>query len=263
MYDAHLHLHDPRLSAYKQRLLSHGKKLKGCISCEIDPTHWHAHADESWPFPVIFSFGIHPWMIDDAHIDLLEKLATSLEAVPTAWVGEIGLDGTSRGPTDLDKADYFLNAQLDLAVTLQRPVLVHGTQAWGKLFDCLLKYVNHLPAVVVHGSSFSKNLLNHPFAKHLNVYFSVNGLVSHPMASRMHSLVQVIPASQLLVETDAPDAFPLGGEPLVLGYKNGLLNHPANLHMVIAEVAKLRDTEPEAIEALTDLNIKRLFASCV
>ena len=60
-----------------------------------------------------------------------------------------------------------------------------------------------------------------------------------------------MPDERLLVETDSPDIPPVG-----IGQGS---NEPANLTMVVQQVAELRNTTVQAVADLTFENAQRLF----
>ena len=83
------------------------------------------------------------------------------------------------------------------------------------------------------------------------------------LAAARHTHFRAIPADRLLVETDAhlkapaPDRnrFPLGAAP-----DGTVINHPANVVVASAPLAKLRGVPLEALAAQVSTNFTRLFA---
>jgi Tat protein secretion system quality control protein TatD with DNase activity len=73
----------------------------------------------------------------------------------------------------------------------------------------------------------------------------------------VRAAVRDIPDSQMLIETDTPDIFPQGGAPAATGTDGKPLNQPANLRYVLEEVARLRNTTPEAVSDITGANARR------
>ena len=60
-----------------------------------------------------------------------------------------------------------------------------------------------------------------------------------------------MPLEHLLLETDAPDQPDAG--------IRGQRNEPSRLAVILAEMAKLRDEDPQAIARATTANARRLF----
>lgn len=132
--------------------------------------------------------GIHPWYIDTATPDWLERLRRLLIANPLAMIGEIGLDGTRQ---DILRQMEFFRAQLELADELNRPVHIHCFKAWPEMLELL----NEFKGLKILMHRFSGDEVIVQKLRFLNAYFSVlNGKV-----------LDVIPDNRVLVESDAPD----------------------------------------------------------
>jgi Tat protein secretion system quality control protein TatD with DNase activity len=61
-----------------------------------------------------------------------------------------------------------------------------------------------------------------------------------------------------MVETDAPDLFPPGGD--AAGFADGKpLNHPANLPRILRALAEIRGVASPALCHETEMNARRFF----
>jgi TatD DNase family protein len=205
-------------------------------------------------FTILPAFGVHPWFVADLPPDWCGRLEQVLTAHPAAPVGEIGLDGL-RPEIPRDRQRQVLDAQLELAARLGRPVVLHGARAWGELLAALKPFASRLPGFVVHGFSSSADLLREVVA--LGGAVSFAGSVCQPQAARVRAAAAAAPADRLLVETDTPDIFPLGGVSALADAPR--LNQPANLALVIAAVAGVRGAPPGEIAALTAANARRVL----
>ncbi len=261
MFDAHLHLRDARIVPYHPRFvrdaLAHG--VTACIDCAVRPEEWNVEV--RCALDVTPAFGLHPWHVATAYPDWPAFLECALRADPAALVGEIGLDAL-RKPHDGGAAQRAaLRAQLALAARLRRPVVLHGAHAWGALLRELEPWAGRLPAILLHGVAFAPDLLAHPLLRRPNVWFSVGGALLNPAARTLPRLAAVLPLGRLLVETDAPDQLPIGGEPLVLGQYRALLNTPANLALTLRALARLRGVPFAELAALTEANARAFLAA--
>ena len=211
MFDAHLHLRDARILPYHRQFVKDALEagVTACIDCAARP--------EEWPMEVVCSlevtsaFGLHPWLVSVAPPDWQEKLRCVLSADPQALVGEVGLDGIRRVVDGGAQQRFALAAQLDLAAALERPVVLHGARAWAGLLRFIEPWLKRIPAWMLHGVSFSTELLNLPVFRSSNIWLSVGGSLLAPGAKVLPRLVPHIPPERLLVETDSPDRFPIGG----------------------------------------------------
>jgi TatD DNase family protein len=246
LFDAHNHLQDDWLRPHLHRIAGDlaaagvvGVVVNG--TCEAD---WPAVAALAGRFAWVRpSFGLHPWDVGNASPHWRETLLRTLDAVPGAVIGEIGLDrwilerarpddprlvGLRRAPLE-EQTDAFL-WQLRLAAARNLPVTIHCLDAWGALADALRQ--NPLPprGFLLHAYGGSAALAR-DFAP-LGAYFSFNGsflpqsechllrdtssaatsqanesrhVLRDTNRARRHAEVfAALPRDRLLVETDAP-----------------------------------------------------------
>ncbi len=262
LFDAHLHLQDARLDAYRAAVLSAavGAGVTGGCCCGSAPDDWEAvltlaaqhEANSDWR--VLPALGVHPWYVERLPDSWLADLEARLTASPDAPVGEVGLDGLRRDvPRDLQVR--VLAVQLELAVRLSRPVVLHGARVWGDLAAALRPYAAKLPGFVAHGFGGSPDVLRELLA--MGGYISFAGSVCNPAAVHVRAAAALVPVDRLLIETDAPDIFPPGGvSPSPTDLR---LNQPANLRLVLAAVAELRRQPPEDVAASTTANARRVY----
>lgn len=241
--------------------------------------------NDSYPC-VIPNFGLHPWFIHERTPSWLATLKEYLAATPSAAVGEIGLDkGYVGKQIDFsDQAEIF-RQQLQLAKELKRPASVHCVRAFGDLLD-ILKSTGPFPAgLVLHSYLGSAEMV--PELSELGAYFSFSGFLMSMKESKARKMVKSIPRERILLETDAPDARPTVCDSLFLVERavnekkqltdgNGddgsdakrntssqperTLNHPANIHHVLAYVAHLLEVEEKELAEISYQNAVRLFS---
>ena len=204
MFDSHLHLRDPRILPYHARFVKEAIDLgvTGCIDCAVRPEDWNAEV--RCALDVTTAFGLHPWSVATACPDWADFLECALRAAPGALVGEIGLDGIRKTLDGGAAQRDALALQLALAARLGRPVVLHGARAWGALLHALEPWANKLPAILLHGVSFSPDLLRHPILSRPNVWFSVGGALLSPPPS---------PSTDSLSRPTPPTCFPSAASP--------------------------------------------------
>lgn len=261
MFDAHTHLQDPRLTEALDEVIRRAAEVgvTGVCCCGTTPDDWAATrrlAGSPLPFVLIPAFGVHPWYVRFLPADWFETLEAVLDAHPAAALGEIGLDGVL-DDIPMEIQEKVLRRQLELAERLHRPVVLHGARAWGRLVDLLKPCARRLPGFVAHGFGGSAEILKQIL--NMGGYVSFAGSVCNPRAEKIRAAAREIPDSQILVETDTPDLFPMGGVPAAVDAKGKPLNQPSNLTRVLEEVAALRGISPDALSDLTGANARRLF----
>ncbi|MBQ9430150.1 MAG: TatD family hydrolase [Kiritimatiellae bacterium] len=261
MFDAHAHLQDqkllPRLRVVLDSAVDAGVTAVCCCGTGCDDWEALAGLCRIVSKPVLVpAFGVHPWYCLNQPDDWLERLERMFYRFPAAALGEAGVDGLKRDiPMSCQR--ICLELQLDLAVRLKLPVVLHGARAWDELLDVLTPYVRNLPAVVLHGFGGSRE----QFAKfsQIGCYFSLGGAVCNPQAKKVRAIVAEIPDSQLLIETDSPDLLPYGGKALDSDASGRPINQPSNLGVVAETIASLRGISFDALSDLTAANARRVF----
>jgi TatD DNase family protein len=264
MYDAHLHLQDDRFdncrAAVRRAAVAAG--VTGGCCCGTSPHDWPAVcalADQpsaTTGFHLLPAFGVHPWYAGELPADWLTQLEALLQQYPAAPVGEIGLDGLRDHPSRAVQRQV-LTAQLELAVRLQRPVVLHGARAWGDLLAALRPIAPRLPGFVAHAFGGSADIQRELLA--MGGFLSFAGTVCNPAAKHVRTAAASTPAERLLIETDAPDLLPFQPKTGASAPEQTLaipaaVNHPAQLVTIAATLAELRGVTVAELGALTTAN---------
>ena len=101
-----------------------------------------------------FSFGIHPWEVDESWADKVQRLKfkanelVSMKNASFCAIGEIGLDRLKGGNMDLQIQCF--EEQLGLAEYYAKPVIVHCVKAFDEALQVLNSLKFSMP-VVFHG----------------------------------------------------------------------------------------------------------------
>ncbi|MGD1979671.1 MAG: TatD family hydrolase [Akkermansiaceae bacterium] len=234
MIDIHNHLQDSRFDGKRDDLIDE-MKAEGITSCVVNGTSENDWPDvarlaKDHPGFVIPAFGLHPWNVTDRSPGWLEKLTGFLGDHPEAIVGECGLDRWMKNP-DLDSQHRVFRDQMELALTLNRPVTIHCLNAWGALLDELTSFPK-LPRFLLH--SFGGSLEVARQCEKLGAYFSFSGYFLEARKAAVRDVFARLDPTRILVETDAPDMAP--PEPT---HHLGTLNHPANLAAIASQLSKV------------------------
>ena len=254
MFDAHTHLQDPRLQGLLPRLLAAAETagIRGVCCCATshgDVADVQALPHNFGRIKIMRGYGVHPWHVENARLETIEA---ALMQDPSACVGEIGLDGV-REISPLTQRKIF-EAQLELAIRLQRVVVLHGARAWGELTGILKKYAPRLPGFLLHSFSAPPELAHENLK--LGAMFSFSATICNPKNTRARAVASLIPLPRIMVETDTPDLFPRDGVAVGVG-----LNQPANLPLVLRSLAELRSVASDALCHATEENARRFFAT--
>jgi TatD DNase family protein len=163
-------------------------------------------------------------------------------------IGEVGLDFHYRDRAPHDVQEQAFSAQLDLAVELGKPVVVHDRDAHDAILAIIKNRVG-VPRGILH--CFSGNLAMAQQAIEQGYLISVAGTVTFQNAVRLHELVKVLPLEQMVIETDAPYLSP---HP-----HRGKRNEPANVARVAEKIAEIQNISVDTVQSTTMHNFESLF----
>jgi TatD DNase family protein len=255
MIDSHCHLADAVFGAdlpdVVARARAAGLDTALCIISADEPEERARAADvrAAWP-AVRFAVGIHPHRaapygdrLDEA-TRVVREGARALEA---AAIGEIGLDYHYDFAPRAVQRDVFA-AQLELAVELDLPVVIHTREASADTFT-VLREVEPAVRGVMH--CFTGTPDEARTALDLGFYLSFSGIVTFNGASALRALAASVPADRILVETDAPYLAPVP--------HRGTRNEPARVRRTLEAVATARGADPEALASQIGANFAQLL----
>lgn len=197
--------------------------------------------------------GVHPHHAGDYGSEtdaLLRELAREPEVVA---VGETGLDYyRDLSPRPAQRAAF--EKQLGVAVDLNMPLFLHQRDAHDD-FLALLKSARHrVPAVVVHCFTDDKRALFDYLD--LDCHIGITGWIcDERRGTQVRELVREIPATRLMLETDAPYLLPRDIRPPPADRRN----EPMYLKHICEIVARERGEEPATTAANATAAARALF----
>ncbi len=191
--------------------------------------------------------GVHPHdarTLDDNVLAELEDLAVHDKVVA---IGEIGLDFyRDLSPRPVQKKAF--RRQLELAVTLNMPVVIHTREAFRDTVEIVRDYAADLPGGVFHCFPGSVEDAHEVFD--LGFIVAVGGVITYK-GSRMAKVAAELPLDKIILETDAPYLTPAP--------HRGKTNEPAYVKYVCDKLAELRSVSIAEIERVTDRTCQKLY----
>lgn len=157
-------------------------------------------------------------------------------------IGESGLDFHWDTKHKEEQKKTFLKI-IKLAEKIKKPLVVHSRKAELEAIELLQS--SKLKNVVMH--CFSGRLKYAKKACSLGYYFSIPPVVVRVPQFRL--LVEEVPITQLLTETDTP----------YLSAEKGKINEPVNVEVSIKEIAKIKNMNKKEVENNIFSNFQRLF----
>jgi TatD DNase family protein len=246
LIDTHAHLDacDAPARAVLARATEAGVERVVTVGTSIDSCRIALQLAHEEP-GVYAALGIHPHDADSADAKRLGELRQLLADERAVAVGETGLDHY-RDYASRDAQRRLFAGHLDLAAEVEMPVVIHSRAAAHETAVALEDFPGD---VVLHCFS-EPELLD--IALERRYYVSFAGNVTYPAASELREAAMAIPDDRLLSETDSPFLAPQA--------VRGGRNEPAFLVHTMDELAAVRGTSREELEAVIDENADRLFA---
>jgi TatD DNase family protein len=141
------------------------------------------------------ALGVHPWWAEDG-VNIGE-LRERLEESGAAAIGEIGLDWKTEVSRHMQYEVF--KKQIELASTMDIPVVLHCRNAFNEMLELLEKYPVH---GVVHGWSRGPQLMKRFLD--IGLCISFGGAVTQHRALRVRESAGLIPLDRFVLETDSP-----------------------------------------------------------
>ncbi len=191
--------------------------------------------------------GIHPHDATTCTQQALARLKELAKRTKIQAIGEIGLDYyRDMSPRPVQKRAF--GEQLDLAVELQMPVVIHTREAFEDTLEIIKPYAKKLPGGVFHCFPGDKNDAERVFD--LGFVVSVGGVITFPKAG-MAEMAKQVPLDKIIMETDAPYLTPVP--------HRGKTNVPAYVSYVAETLATLRGITKAEVVRVTDRTCRKLY----
>ena len=198
----------------------------------------------------VCSIGIHPHDASKLISKTIEKFRDLIlsNTKKVAAIGEIGLDYyRNLSPQNIQVAAFKI--QLELAISLSKPVVIHCRDARDDMQKILEGYKN-LKGVI---HSFSGDIKDAEFYINKGFVLGISGPLTYKTNLSLKEVVKNIDLKYIILETDCPYLPPVP--------HRGKRNEPAYLKFVASEIANLKQIDSEIVENITTENAEKLFFS--
>jgi len=198
--------------------------------------------------------GLHPHHASDYSRDLGSELRDMLNHKNVVAVGECGLDFNRNFSTRNEQIRAF-EAQLEIAIELQKPVFLHQRDAHDDFVSIIKSCRKHLKKLVAHCFTGSISEVNDYIM--LDIYVGVTGWIcDERRGESLQRAVRHIPLDRILLETDAPYLLPRDMQ-VKPAEKNR--NEPCYLPHIAKKVAKYMLVEETELIAAAYKNTIEFF----
>lgn len=250
MIDSHCHLTDPRLhdqledvltraaSAGVSRIITIGTNLEDDAAaievCRDRPN-------------LRCAIGIHPNYCQHAEFSQIQTIRELQRDPGVVALGEMGLDYFHNFADRALQKQYF-EAQLALAVEVNRPIVIHSREA----INDTLAILKNAPVLRAVFHSFTGTLDEAARIIEAGYLLGFTGPITYKKNDVLREVVKRTPQDRLLVETDAPYLTP---EPM----RKQKTNEPGMVVHTAAAVAQEWGISLEEVDRITTENAVQFF----
>lgn len=248
--DTHAHYDDEQFDPDRDELLKSmeagGIGLIVNAGSTIDSWEKIVELIEAYSF-MYGAIGIHPDEVGDMDEEQFSKMSDLLDLEKIVAVGEIGLDYYwDKEKHDIQKK-WFIR-QLELAREKNMPVIIHSRDAAADTFEIMKQHAVGMKAVI-HCYSYSVEMARE-YVK-MGYYIGVGGVVTFKNAKKLKQVVEEIPLTSIVLETDCPYLAPVP-------YR-GKRNSSLYLPYVAEQVAELKGIPVEEVIRQAEKNSRELY----
>src|SRR5437763_1650190 len=195
--------------------------------------------------------GVHPHHAKDCDATTIESLRAIAAHPKVVAIGECGLDFNRNYSPHPDQEKWF-TAQIELALSLSRPLFLHSRDAHPRFAEILKSF--KVKNAVAHCFTGQKEELRAYLD--LDLFIGITGWICDERRGRhLLELVRDIPRERLLLETDSPYLTPRDLKPQPKARRN----EPAFLPHIARTVARALGRPVEEVAAETTRNARTLF----
>ena len=250
IFDTHAHYDADQFALDREAVLAAlpaaGVGLVVDPGCDVASSREAAALAERFDH-VYAAVGIHPEDCagcTDADFDAIRELCRREKVVA---VGEIGLDYYWKENPSRDFQEQVFRRQIELALELDLPVIIHDREAHGDSLRIVLDY----PGLrgVFHCFSGSPEMAQELLKR--GWYLGFDGPITYKNAKRAPEVAAITPLDRIVIETDAPYMAPVPFR--------GKRNDSRLLPDVVEKLAEWKGVTPEEMTDITWQNGKRLF----
>ena len=249
--DTHTHLFfknfdDDREEVIKNAIAS-GVKYMLVPGTDIDTSKQAIELAEKYE-SVYASVGVHPHDTKDWSNSLIEELKELAKHPKVVAIGEIGLDYFyDFSPKDKQKQAF--DKQIELALELNLPVIIHNRDSNEDIMEFARKYKNTPLKAQYH--CFAGTVENARELVEMGHFISFTGNITFKKADSIREVISKVSVENILLETDSPFLTP---EPF-----RGKRNEPKNIPLIAEIIAKIHHLRIEDVARTTSWNAYKLF----
>ena len=224
------------------------------VGYSAEQSQWCVDAADHWKGRVLAAVALHPNeapVVEDLEHDwsIIAKLA---EHPRVRAIGETGLDYFRTPPELRKRQQESFKWHIELAKKHKKALVIHDRDSHDDVLSVLLE-VGAPEQTIFH--CFSGDLKMAKICIERGYILSFAGTVTFKNAPQLRDAVKIVPADQLLVETDSPFLAP--------SPHRGALNTPAQIANIVRAMADERNVSDAELATTLSNNAERIFGSFV
>ena len=224
------------------------------VGYSAEQSQWCVDAAEHWKGRVLAAVALHPNeapVVEDLEHDwsIIAKLA---EHPRVRAIGETGLDYFRTPPELRKRQQESFKWHIDLAKKHKKALVIHDRDSHEDVLSILLE-VGAPEKTIFH--CYSGDLAMAKICVDRGYILSFAGTLTFKTAPELREAVKIVPADQLLVETDSPFLAPTP--------HRGALNTPAQIANIVRAMADERSVSDAELATTLSNNAERIFGSFV
>ena len=197
---------------------------------------------------IYVTVGIHPHDTKDWNESFLPEIEALANHPKVIAIGEIGLDYYY----DFSPQDQQIKAfksQLDLALKLELPVVIHNRDSDEDMMDIIQSYCGTGLKAQFH--CYNGSLDDALEFMKMNHFISFTGNITFKKSDGLRDILKQIDLNHIMLETDSPFMTPVP-------YR-GKRNEPSYVKYVAQQIAEVHKLSLEDVGRITSLNAFRFF----
>ncbi len=252
MIDTHSHIYDPDFDSDRvevvNRAIEAGVEKVLLANVDTSTIEQMLQCHSQYPDFTSMAMGLHPTSVKEDWQLELRNVEDALRAGDKYHaIGEIGLD-LYWDKTFIAEQEKALEQQLDWAISLDLPVILHIRKAHAETFKVLNKFKGKTIRGVFH--CFGGGVEEARKAVDMGFLLGIGGVVTYKN-SNLGEIIAPIGINHILLETDAPYLSPVPNR--------GKRNEPSNLVYVRDHLGLIFHKNPQKVDEITTKNARQLF----
>lgn len=247
LVDTHCHLDNEKFDEDRVDVIERIKeKLEFCVNIGYDLASSKKSLELAKKYSFIYAvIGVHPIDIAEYSQEVEKELELLGGDSKVVAIGEIGLDYHWMTETKEIQQERF-KKQLELAMRLNKPVVIHTRDAMEDTVNILKEYPSITGVIHCYPGSLetAKQLID-------RFYLGIGGTLTFKNAKKTVEVVKDIPLDRVVIETDCPYLTP---EPF-----RGKRNEPIYVEYVAKKIAEIKGMDVEEVTRITTENAKKLY----